>query len=84
MDAKEKVLLELSEIFKRELDDKGLNINYSSSPKSVEKWDSITNLVLISAIEEKFNLVFPVEFIFTAENVGDLCDFIVKNAPRTY
>jgi len=80
MDEKKRILDEIAEIFKKELDDSNLNISYDSSPKSVEKWDSITNLVLISAIEEKFNIVFPVEFIFSAENVGDLCDYIVKNA----
>ena len=47
----------------------------------MEKWDSISNLILISAIEEKFNVVFPLDFIFKAENVGDLCDYIMENSP---
>ena len=80
MEKREKILQEVTGIFRRELEDKDLEITYSSSARTVEKWDSITNLILITAIEEKFNIVFPVEFIFKAENVGDLCDYIMENA----
>ena len=80
MDKREVILEEVTRIFRKELEDEQLQISFDSSAKTVEKWDSITNLMLITAIEEKFNIVFPVEFIFEAENVGDLCDYILENA----
>ncbi|HEX3934430.1 MAG TPA: acyl carrier protein [Puia sp.] len=80
MEKKEKILQEIAGIFRKELEDQDLDINYGSSANSVEKWDSINNLVLLTAIEEKFNIVFPIEFIFRAEKVGDLCDYILENA----
>lgn len=81
MDKKEQILEEIESIFKRELKDPGLEISYDSSVDSIEKWDSITNLVLISAIEEKFNIIFSVDAIFTMENVGDIVNYIYLNSP---
>lgn len=80
MDRREHILNEITLIFRKELEDEHLEVSYDSSASSIEKWDSITNLVLISSIEERFNIVFPIDFIFAAENVGDLCDFILENA----
>lgn len=81
MDKKEQVLHEMTEIFRKELDDKTLIIDYSSSANSVEKWDSVSNLMIISALEEKYKIEFSVEFIFKAESVGDLCNYIIENSP---
>ena len=80
MDKREKILNGITVIFRKELKDESLELNYQSSADSVEKWDSISNVMLFTAIEEKFEVIFPVEFIFTAENVGDLCDFILNNS----
>ncbi len=80
MDKKAEILKEIESIFRRELDSYGLKISYNSSAASVEKWDSITNLILISAIEEKFNVTFSVDAIFTMENVGDMVDYIYLNS----
>jgi acyl carrier protein len=82
MEAKDKILQEVTEIFKKELDDKQLVVNYDSSPNTIERWDSVSNLVLISAMEEKFDIIFPVEFIFSADKVEDFCDYILKNSTR--
>lgn len=69
----------LREIFQKELGDENLEIDFSSSAHSVEKWDSVNNLIIISSIEEKFDVEFPIDVIFKAQNVGDLCDYIVQN-----
>lgn len=75
---KAQILEAITEIFRRELNDPGLNLDYTSSTNSVEKWDSINNLVLISAIEDHFKISFSVDFIFAAENVGDMCDYVLQ------
>ena len=73
------ILKEVELIFRQELGDEHLVINYDSSPGSVEKWDSINNLSLINAIEEKYNISFPIEVIFKINSVKDICDFIIEN-----
>ena len=40
----------------------------------------MNNLILISAIEKEFNMSFPLDIIFDAKNVGDLCDYILSQS----
>jgi len=80
MEKKEKILKVLNEIFRKELNNDSLIIDFLSSPKNIEGWDSVTNLLLISSIEEKFNIQFSIDFIFEAENVGDFCGYILTNS----
>ena len=80
MTLREKILIVVGEIIKRELGNETLEINFESSTDSVEKWDSINNIIIISSIEEHFNITFPIEIIFSSKNVGDLCDYIVNNS----
>jgi acyl carrier protein len=80
MDKKKEILEELTKIFRKDLEDENLIIDYTSSAKTVEKWDSVNNLVILSSIEEKYKIEFSIEFIFSAENVGDLCNYILENS----
>lgn len=77
---KEEVLSKIEEIFKKELGDNSIKVTYESSPNNIEKWDSMNNLILISAIESEFKISFPLDIIFDAKNIGDLCDYILLNA----
>lgn len=77
---RDEVLKEITAIFQRELSEPNLVLDYSSSASSVAKWDSINNLVLLTSIEEKYKVNFSIDFILKAENVGDLCDYVIENA----
>jgi len=79
MDKKEQILAQVEQIFQKELNDENLQITFESSANTIEQWDSINNLILISAIEEKFNISFPIDVIFSANNVGDLINYIAEN-----
>lgn len=79
MDKRDSILREMVIIFRKELEDPDLQISYSSSADTVEKWDSVTNLVLISAVEDKFGIIFSVDSIFEIRSIGDMVDYIVKS-----
>lgn len=79
MRTKEEVLSKIEEIFRKELEDSSIDVTYESSPNNIEKWDSMNNLILISAIESEFKISFPLDIIFDAKNIGDLCDYILLN-----
>ncbi len=51
-------------------------IDSSSSPDSIESWDSIQHLNLVLAVEEKFNLQLAPEEIEQMRNVGAIADLI--------
>ena len=38
----------------------------------VDKWDSITHLIMISKVEEVFNVSFRLKELIKLKNVGDL------------
>lgn len=72
------ILEKIQEIFRTELNNNTLIITDNSSTNNVENWDSMNNLIIISAIETEFNISFPIDIIFNARNVGDLCDYILS------
>lgn len=80
MKTKETYLKELTEIFRQELSEPSLALNFNSSPNTVDKWDSVNNLLLITAIEDYYQINFPIDFIFEAEKVEDFCDFLMKSS----
>lgn len=77
---RDEVLKEITAIFQRELSEPNLQLDFFSSANSVAKWDSINNLILLTSIEERFKINFSIDFILKAENVGDLCDYVLENA----
>jgi len=78
MEQRSQILEKIQEIFRTELKDNTLVINDNSSTNNVENWDSMNNLLLISAIESEYSISFPIDIIFSAKNVGDLCDYILS------
>ena len=46
----------------------------------VDGWDSLTNMVLITEIENKFGVRFSFREIVKLKNVGDLCHTIKNKA----
>jgi acyl carrier protein len=47
--------------------------------KDVEKWDSLTHLVLISDTEEEFGINFKLKELIAMKNVGDFLRSIKAN-----
>ena len=80
MQIREEILRKIEEIFKTELGNDSIEITYESSTNNVDSWDSMNNLIIISAIEKEFNISFPLDVIFDAKNVGDLCDYILSQS----
>lgn len=51
-------------------------LNDQSSPSSVDRWDSINNLTIITDLEEKFNVTFSIDDIFEMQTIGEICNKI--------
>jgi len=54
------------------------NLNRASSVGKVENWDSIHQLMLITAIEEKYKISFPEDSLFDMISIGDIVDATEK------
>lgn len=74
----ENVLDEVAVICREVFEEPTLEISPSTNAKDVANWDSMTNLLLIDALEKKFGITFSLDDIMNAANIGDLCIIISK------
>lgn len=77
---KEEALEALRSIFAEVLDEKDIEIDYQMTANDVDRWDSITNMTIISEIESRFNIKLKLREIIKLKNVGALCDAIVSKS----
>lgn len=75
---KDRVLSEMNVIFKEVFNEPQLTVSRDTSANDVANWDSMTNLFLIDAIEQRFKMKYTLDEIMNARHVGDLCDIIVQ------
>jgi len=64
---KEKLFQIVSRIF----DISESEINYNSSPETIEKWDSFNGYILLDEIENEFEVKFSLDEILEIKNIGD-------------
>ena len=53
-------------------------IKKEMTPADIETWDSLSQLNLISAIENEFQIKFEIDEIFTVLKIGDIYDLLSK------
>lgn len=70
------VLEELQPIFRDILDLPDLVVTRQSNAASVEGWDSLAHVNLVTAIEKKFRVKFALGELQELQNVGDMVDLI--------
>lgn len=70
----------LNEIFRRILKKEEIILTEGTTAHDVDGWDSLTNMVLITEIENKFGVRFSFREIVKLKNVGDLCHTIKNKA----
>ena len=75
---KEKVLAGVTEVFDEVFANHGATISESTTAQDIQEWDSLTNIELLVAIEQKFGIKFKSSDISQLQNVGDLCEVIQK------
>jgi acyl carrier protein len=74
---KKDVLDVLQGIFTEVLKEPTVNINYDTTAKDVDGWDSITNMTIISELEKHYGVRLKLREIIKMKSVGDLCDTVV-------
>ena len=62
----------LQEVFRDVFQNETLVILPEMTAGDVDKWDSITHLIMISKVEDVFNVSFRLKELIKLKNVGDL------------
>jgi len=73
---KEEILKRVQDIFIDVFEDDDIVLNYNTTANDVEDWDSLSNILLIVEIENKFKLKFKLEEIYSFKNIGEMSDYI--------
>ena len=66
------LLQQLNAIFREELGDDSISLTPATVAGDVAGWTSLTHILLVAAVEEKFGVRFNTREIMQWKNVGDL------------
>jgi acyl carrier protein len=72
------LLDELQAIFRDVFDQPNLAITRESNASTVEDWDSLTHVNLVTAIEKRYKIRFALGELQDLKNVGDMIDLMQK------
>lgn len=70
------ILKKLTAVFHEVFNDNSIVLRDDITAKDVEKWDSLTHMLMITKVEETFGIKFKFRELNKLKNVGDLCDTI--------
>jgi len=76
---KDEILIELEKIYKEVLDDDSIELKLETNADDIEAWDSMSNIHLIIAQENKFNIRFDLGQISELKNISELIDVIYND-----
>ncbi len=76
MDNQEKLYLLLSNVLQLELEE----INEDTSPENTESWDSFNALVMVTELEDTFNVSFTMDEVQSVRNVKDIKNALIDHS----
>lgn len=74
MDIKEEIKLLISEVLKIDKN----SFNYETEASDIDGWDSVNNVIILSSLEEKFDVMFPDDDLFDMVSVNAIAEEIEK------
>ena len=75
---REEIYVILNEIFRDNFDDDSIVLSDETSSSDIEDWDSLEQINLVAAIQNKFKVRFSVDEVNSMKNVGEMVDLILK------
>lgn len=61
----------LEAIFREIFADEGLQLSNETSPSDITEWDSLTQVLIVEAIEKKFDIKIGMDDVFKLKTFGD-------------
>lgn len=66
----------LAAVFQDVFDDEELSIDENTTAADIDDWDSLTHIMLLSAVEDEFEIKFDMKAVQGLKNVGEMVDLI--------
>ena len=67
----------ITEVFRETFDDDEIDLSADTVADEIEGWDSVTNIMMLVAVEREFDVKLHVGEIAGLRNVGELVERIV-------
>lgn len=74
MELKEEIKNTIAEI----LEIPAADLTFDMEMEDVDGWDSMRNVMILSTLEEKYDIIFPEDDIFDLTSVGALAEEVAK------
>ena len=74
----EDIVNRLNTIFREVFEDGSIQVTQEMTANDVEKWDSLSHLAMVMAVEKEFRIKFKLKELVSMKNVGDLINGIVS------
>jgi acyl carrier protein len=74
---RDEVVNRLTPVFRKIFINDTLNLTNELTANDVENWDSLSHMLLITAIENEFAIKFKLKDLNKMRNVGDMIDIIM-------
>ena len=71
----------LTSVLRSVFDDKDIEIDETTTAADIERWDSLSHIHLILAIEKEFSVRFTTREVRSLKSVGDLLRMIEQKLP---
>lgn len=78
---RDEVTKRVQDIFKEIFDDETLEVDDNTTANDIDDWDSFEHINLVVAMEQDFNIKFPMKRITALKNVGEMIDLILEMIP---
>lgn len=73
---REEIISKLTVIFHDVFNDENIVLRDDMTAHDVERWDSLTHMLMISKVEETFGIRFKLKELNKLKQVGDLIEII--------
>ncbi len=70
------IIEKLTAVFREAFSDNNLVLNEEMTSLDVEKWDSLTHMLMISMVEEQFGVKFKLKELNKLKRVGDIISIL--------
>lgn len=72
------IITKLTIVFRNVFSDDSIVLSDSLTANDIDKWDSLTHMILISEIESTFSVKFKLKDLNKMKNVGEMIDMIIN------
>lgn len=72
------IIEKITEIFREVFGDKNIVINDEMTAADVENWDSLTHMLMITKVEEVFDIKFKLKELNKLKQVGDIVSLLME------